>query len=402
VLHVVDSLRVGGLENGVVNMINGLDQGIFRNSICCLKTTGGLQSRLRDPTVKVFELHQKPGDILFLRLRKILRDERIDILHSRSWGPFFDSIVGGRLANTPFIVHSIHGIYAQDIHGMKLKRRVLQRLLSLGAHKLYAVADYLRDYYIRIVGVSARKISTIYNGVDVETYKVQGQKRRSEEKAKLGFSPGDVLVGSVGTLYWVKDPHTFLTAAATVLQNRKDVNFLWVGDGPMREDLRARAKELGIDQKVFYMGIRDDVPRILTALDIFVLPSITEGLSNSILEAMASGLPVVATEVGGNSELIQKGESGYLIPPGRPEILANTLLKLISDEKLRAMLGKRARRRVMNRFSLKKMAENYEKMYLRGILRASSAVRLSQHNRFTELVEKWKKEDFYSTRPFSW
>lgn len=376
VLHVVDSLRVGGLENGVVNMINGLDRGTFRSSICCLKTTGGLQNRLSDPAVKVFELHQKPGDYLFPRLRKILRDEQVSILHSRSWGPFFDSVVAGRLATTPFIVHSIHGIYSPDIYGMRWKRRVLQRLLSLGTHKLYAVADYLRQYYIRVVGVPAKKIDTIYNGVDTEIYKATGQRGCGQERKKLGLPATDILIGSVGTLYWVKDPQTFLTAAAMVLQNRDDVSFLWVGGGPLKEDLQARAKELGIDKRVFFMGLRDDVPRILTALDIFVLPSITEGLSNSILEAMASGLAVVATEVGGNCELIENGQSGYLIPPRRPEILANMLFKLVSDGKLRARLGEKARRRVVEKFSLKKMVENYQQMYLKGFLRGTSATRI--------------------------
>lgn len=378
VLHVVTSLLPGGTESGVVKMINDLDEGIFCSSLCCLKATGELQSKLRHPKVKLFELHKEHGNSHFMSLRKILRVQRVDIIHSRNWGTFFDAVVGARLANTPFIVHGIHGIYSEDIQKMKLRRRLLQRFLSLGAHKLYAVADYLRDYYIRVVGVPPQRISTIYNGVDTETYTVRGAEARREKRAELGLPPGEILIGSVGSLYWVKDPQTPLEAVVKVLQKRDDVTFLWAGgdragDEPLKEKLQAQVKELGVEKKILYLGPRGDVPSILAALDIFVSSSITEGMSNSILEAMASGLPVVATDVGGNSEIIQNREHGYLIPPRRPDILADVLLQLAANRRIRATLGRRARQRVEEKFSRKKMIENYQQMYLAGFFGVSSA-----------------------------
>jgi sugar transferase (PEP-CTERM/EpsH1 system associated) len=383
VLHVVTSLLPGGTESGVVKMINDLDEEIFCSSLCCLKATGELHSKLRNPRVKLFELHKEHGDNHFMSLRKILRVQKVDIIHSRNWGTFFDAVVGARLANTPFIVHGIHGIYSEDIQKMKLRRRLLQRFLSLGTHKLYAVADYLRDYYIRVVGVSAQRISTIHNGVDTETYTARGAEARREKKAKLGLPPGEILIGAVGSLYWVKDPQTPLEAVAKVLRKRDDVRFLWVGgdragDVPLKEKLQAQVKELGIEKKILYLGPRDDVPSILAALDIFVSSSITEGMSNSILEAMASGLPVVATDVGGNSEIIQNREHGYLIPPRRPEVLADVLLQLASNRRLRTSLGRRARQRIEEKFSRKKMIENYQQMYLAGFFGVSSAAQVSQ------------------------
>jgi glycosyltransferase involved in cell wall biosynthesis len=250
---------------------------------------------------------------------------------------------------------------------MKLRRRILQRLLSLRTHKLYAVADYLREYYIRVVGISARRIDTIYNGVDVEVYAPWNRDVRREEKVKLGFPAGKILIGAVGTLYWVKDPETFLKAASLVLRKRDDVSFLWIGEGPLKSTLQELARELGVEGKVVFLGSRDDVSSILATLDVFVLPSLIEGLSYSILEAMATGLPVVATDVGGNSELIRDGETGYLIPTKKPEILADILLRLVSEETLRADLGRRARQRIEEKFSLKKMVQIYEQMYLTGL-----------------------------------
>jgi sugar transferase (PEP-CTERM/EpsH1 system associated) len=371
---VVDSLRVGGLENGVVNLINSLDGEIFRNSICCLRTSGGLQRRLRDPETKVFELNQKLKDNLFVRMRNILADEKVDIVHSNGYGTYFDSIVGAQLAGTPLTIHCIHGIYWRDMAGMKLRRRLLQRLLSLKTNRLYAVADYLREYYIDIVGVSPRRISTIYNGVDTERYRPRDERTAGEQKRRLGFSEDEVLIGTVGTLYWVKDPEALLKAAAIVLGQRDDVRFIWAGGGPLKERLETRAGELGIDGRVHYLGSRDDIPDILSALDIFVLPSLIEGLSYSILEAMAIGLPVVATDVGGNSELVCDGATGFLVPKGDPEALAGSLLRLIPGAPLRARLGREARRRVEEKFSLKNMVQKYQQMYLNGLEGASATV----------------------------
>jgi sugar transferase (PEP-CTERM/EpsH1 system associated) len=375
VLHVVDSLRVGGLENGVVNLVNALDEKVFQSSICCLRTTGGLQKRLRDPGIKVFELHQKVKDNLFPRMRRILTDESIDIVHSNGYGTFFDSVVGAQLARTPFIVHCIHGIYWRDMGKMKMRRRIMQRLLSLRTHKLYAVADFLREYYIHVVGVPARRIDTIYNGVDIEAYAPIDQNARRDEKVKLGFPAGQILIGAVGTLYWVKDPQIFLKAASLVVRERDDVSFVWVGDGPLRDQLHKVARELNLEGKLTFLGSRDDVPRILAALDVFVLPSLIEGFSYSILEAMASGLPVVATDVGGNAELIQDGVSGYLMPTKKPRLLADILLRLASDESLRTQLGQRARQRVEENFSLQGMVQTYQQMYLAGLRGRKSAPR---------------------------
>jgi len=320
--------------------------------------------------VPVFQLRQRPGQNLFFTLSRILRHERIDVIHSNNWGTFLDTVIAGQLARTPLIVHCIHGLFTDDLERMKFHRRLLQRLLSLGTGRLYAVADFLRDYYIRVVGVPASRITTIYNGVDTDIFRDRGDQERRENKARLGFPPDQVLVGSVGTLYWVKDPDLFLTAASLVLRQRDDVRFLWVGGGPLQEQMAGRTQSLGLQGKVVYLGTRDDIPAILSALDIFVLPSVIEGLSYSILEAMASGLPAVATRVGGNPELVRDAQDGYLVAAQRPDHLAEVLLALAGDKPLRQRLGGNARRRVVETFSLKKMVESYQTMYLMGLGRS--------------------------------
>jgi glycosyltransferase involved in cell wall biosynthesis len=174
------------------------------------------------------------------------------------------------------------------------------------------------------------------------------------------------------------DPETFLAAAARVLKKRNDVSFLWIGGGPLLEPLRARVRESGREDRIRFLGHQDDVLGLLNALDIFVLSSVSEGLSYSILEAMACGLPVVATDVGGNWELIRDGRGGCLVPPRNPQMLADELLKLISDRELREELGRRARRTAEKEFSLRKMIGRYQQMYLSGLRNVGHAAVLDE------------------------
>jgi len=363
VLHVVDSLRVGGLENGVINLINALDETAFRNSICCLKETGDLQNRLKNGSGEVFDMGRRPGRHLFGKIAALVRDHRIDVVHSNNWGTFFDSVLAAHLGGASLMVHCIHGLFTEDLQDMRWRRRFLQRLLALGTHRLYAVADYLRRYYIRRVGVAPGRIETIHNGVDIHRHRPPSEDHRRTVRSRLGFSDDDILIGSVGTLYWIKDPETLLEAAAGVCERHPRAVFLWVGDGRLRDSLQARAERMGLGRRMRYLGRRDDVADILAGLDIFVLPSIIEGLSYSILEAMATGLPVVATRVGGNPELIRDGREGLLVAPRRPSRLAAALSTLIDDGGLRRRLGAGGRVRVEERFSLRTMVERYQQMY---------------------------------------
>jgi len=363
VLHVVDSLRVGGLENGVINLINALDEKAFRNSICCLKETGDLQNRLKNGSVEIFQMSRQSGRHHFGKMAALVRDHRVDVVHSNNWGTFFDAVLAAHLGGASLMVHCIHGLFTEDLQRMRWRRRFLQRLLSLGTHRLYAVADYLRRYYIRRVGISPGRIETIYNGVDVRRHAPPSQIRRRAVRSQLGFSDDDVLIGSVGTLYWIKDPQTLLEAAVEVCSLHPRAIFLWIGDGRLRESLQARAERMGLGRRVRYLGRRDDVAEILAGLDIFVLPSIIEGLSYSLLEAMATGLPVVTTRVGGNPELIRDGREGLLVPPRRPRRLARALITLVDDHRMRRRLGIGGRRRVEERFSLQTMVDRYEQMY---------------------------------------
>ena len=364
--HVLYGLGAGGLENGVINVIRGLGPPDFRHSLCLLSGTGVFGKRLPDD-MNVFELGktEERARVLVTELARIFRREQVDIVHSRNWGSFVDAVLGARLARVPVCIHSIHGIYFEDLTRMKLRRLLAQRLLSRLTTRMFAVSDFLRSYYVDVVGVNPEKILTIRNGVSLEQFEPAAQKPASL-LSELGIEPGEFVIGWVGTLYWVKDPEMLLNAAA-VLEREAGVRFLVVGGGPMQDSPQATAERLGVSERVLFAGHRDDVPRLMQVMDIFVQTSVNEGMSNTILEAMASGLPCVVTDVGGNRELVTEGENGFLVASGDHTSLANRLAELLENKQLKDDMGRRSRSRATTDFTIARMTDQYRALYMRSM-----------------------------------
>ncbi len=304
VAHVVRSLEVGGLENGVVNVANAGASDI-RHVIVCLRRVGALRARLA-VNVDLVSLDRGEGhDVMgFVRLVRLLRRLGPVIVHSRNWTAF-DAIPAARLAGVPLIVHGEHG---RDI-------------------------------------------------VDPEG------REPTAARAALGLPIDSLVVGTVGRLDPVKGQADLLRAFSRVRGHNRRAILVVVGDGPCRDELIALSASLGLAGHVHLLGERHDIPRILQALDTFVLPSIAEGISNTLLEAMASGLPVVATRVGGNPELVDDGVSGILVPPRDQEALAEAVGAYLRDPGLRALHGASARQRTVACFSLERMTSSYLALY---------------------------------------
>lgn len=361
VVHVMHSLQTGGLENGVVNLVNTADDG-FRHIIVCVTEAGPLRSRVK-AAVDVFTLNKRPGHDLgaFLRLRALLRRLRPAIVHTRNWAAF-DAIPAARLAGVRVLVHGEHGREVGDPEGRDARRNRIRRLFAPFVSQFVTVSRDLARWLVEDVGLPARKVMTIHNGVDLARF---GHGDRREARERLGLPSDTMIVGTVGRLDPVKDQAGLLRAFATVAAEHPGSMLLIAGDGPCREDLSRLVQALGIDGRVRLLGDCRDVPGVLAALDIFALPSIAEGMSNTILEAMASGLPVVATRVGGNPELVEDHVTGRLVVSRDPGALAEAMAAYLDDAHLRALHGKAARQRVTERFSLDRMCESYVDLYRR-------------------------------------
>lgn len=358
--HVLLSLEPGGLENGVVSVVNGLSADRFRSSICCLKHAGQFLARV-SPSIPVFEMGGQGGNDPWLpfRLARLFRETRPDVVHTRNAESFYYGFLGAKLAGIKCIVHSEHGRTFND----RAIRFVVQRWLSKHIQALFAVSEQLKHDLVKHVGIPEQRIRVLHNGVDLERF---GAGDRAAVRHQLGLRQTDLAIGSVGRLVPVKNYSLLLTAVAAL--DRENLVAVLVGDGPARAGLEDLAKTLGIGHQVRFLGHRDDITSLLAAMDIFVLPSTHEGMSNTLLEAMASGVPSIASDVGGNPEIISHGHDGYLFSSGDAPELARLLQRLCHDVDLRRSLGETGRARIASNFSIQAMIARYEDLYETTVL----------------------------------
>jgi sugar transferase (PEP-CTERM/EpsH1 system associated) len=356
VQHVVLSLQPGGLENGVVNVVNRLSSDRFQSSICCLKHAGEFAARLSVGT-SVYEMGSQGGINPWLpfRLARLFRKTRPDIVHTRNAESFYYGFLGAKLAGIRCVVHSEHG-RAFDDRAIRFR---VQRWFSAHTQAVCAVSERLKRDLAVNIRIPEQSIQVLYNGVDLERF---SSGDRATVRRQMGLGEAEVVIGSVGRLVPVKNYPLLLRAVAAL--GRENVLTVLVGAGPQRAALEALAKSLGIDHRVRFLGHRDDITSLLAAMDIFALPSISEGMSNTLLEAMAVGVASVASDVGGNPEIVSHGREGYLFASGDEVALAGYLQRLCADADLRRSFGETGRARVKRDFSMQAMIQRYENLYM--------------------------------------
>lgn len=355
ICHLVLSLEPGGLENGVVNVVNGLDPAAFRSSVCCLRRTGEFAARIRpDVAVTAMGLQSGNDPRTVLRLANLFRASGVDIVHTRNVEPFFYGLPAARLAGVPAVIHSEHGRTFPE----RPLRAMAQRLLLRRVDAAFTVSAQLRADLARELRVSDSRFEVIYNGVDVTRFSPL------ERATEAADATRPLRIGSVGRLVQVKNYPLLLRALARLPAQRR-CTLLLVGEGPERGALAALASELGVADRVEFAGHRDDVPELLRTMDVFVLPSVSEGMSNTLLEAMAAGVPVLASDVGGNVEIIEPERSGLLFRCGDESHAAAQLLRLLESADLRRTLGQEGAMRVRRDFSIEAMLQRYAALYRR-------------------------------------
>lgn len=369
VAHIIDRLDTGGLENGLVNLINRMPADRYRHAVICLRDYTAFRDRIRRPEVAVHALHKRPGQDwrLYPRLWRLLRRLRPTIVHTRNLAAL-EGQVPAWLAGVGARVHGEHGWDAAGPAGAPARHHQLRRLLRPLVGRYVALSVEIGAYLRREIGVPAERIALICNGVDDEHFRPAGSGPRRRAALPAGFAPPAALVvGTVGRMQTVKDQPTLVRAVVRLLaaepRLRQRLRLVLVGDGPLRDECRALLEAAGAADLAWLPGNRDDVPGLLRSFDLFVLPSLAEGISNTVLEAMASGLPVVATRVGGNPELVEEGITGRLVPAADPAALAAALGGYLADPALLAAHGAAGRRRVEQRFSLQAMVDGYLAVY---------------------------------------
>lgn len=358
VVHVIYELGTGGLENGLVNIINRMSA--YRHSIVCLTRSGVFADRIT-ADVDIYELNKKAGhDIaMFWRLWRLLRRLRPAIVHTRNLAALETQVLGLLMPRVKR-VHGEHGRDMDDLDGSNPRYRFLRRMMRPLVHRYITVSEDLASYLRSTIAVPEAKIRQIYNGVD--TQKFSAAKGAAVDDLPACFTGDVTVIGTVGRLAAVKDQPTLIKAFAMIC-HRYPVRLLIVGDGPQRALLESTIDECAVREKVFMAGDRSDVPAMLGVMDIFVLPSLAEGISNTVLEAMASGLPVIATKTGGNPELVRDEENGLLVPVGNVEALAAALARLLANSDQIDQMGANARSRVKQEFDWSRTVARYQGVY---------------------------------------
>ncbi|HTT13505.1 MAG TPA: TIGR03088 family PEP-CTERM/XrtA system glycosyltransferase [Burkholderiaceae bacterium] len=379
IAHVIHHLVTGGLENGLVNLINHLPESRYRHAVICMTDYSDFRRRIRRSDVDVVALHKSSGlDVHAQReLYRLFKRMRPAIVHGRNLSAL-DALLPAALAGVRVRVHGEHGWDESDPSGLNRRFIWLRRLYSPLVSHYVALNGDLEAYLTERVGIRPVRVSRIYNGVDLKRFKADGAGARALLPPEFSDS-GLFIAGTVGRLRIVKDhanlARAFVRAVAADAEARRRMRLVIVGDGQCEGEVRRILEQGGVTSLAWFAGDRADVAQLLAAFDLFVLPSLAEGVSNTILEAMATGLPVLATRVGGNPELVDDGMSGRLVPAADDRALASAMLEYMHDPARRAAEGRAGRERVERRFSLERMVAGYDDLYTQLLSRLNPAAR---------------------------
>lgn len=364
VMHVLDRLDVGGTEKAVLKLISGLDRGMFEHYICTMRgASATAQKWVGGVTLLNAGTNRAAFQFNVLRLARIMREIRPTIVHSRNWGGI-EAIAAARLAGVPVSLHSEHGYELDMSAGLPLHRRLLRHFSYRMSTAVATVTEELRSYHAAQAWWKPEAIEVLYNGVDGGLFSPQPLVR-DRVRQELGIPANAVVLGSVGRMIALKDFGTLLSAAEALVPEASNLYVVVVGSGPELSNLRDRAASSErLAGRVLFPGGIDQVADMLNAMDVFVLPTLMEGMSNTLLEALAVGLPCVASRTGGNPEVIAEGVCGYLFTPKDVPGLVSLLRTLLRDTQLRARFGRAARERALQEFSLDRMVRRYRDLYI--------------------------------------
>jgi glycosyltransferase involved in cell wall biosynthesis len=351
VIYLVQGLGTGGLERVVLHLASGMVRRGHQVTICCYDKRGELARSAEDIGAVVDLLPRKPGlDLWYiLRLAGWLRQRGVDVLHMHNETALFYGTLAGILAKVECLIYTEHdGVFPRSLRARWANRFLVGRL-----RQAVAVSQAVKDLWCRSDGIDPVRVVVVPNGVPDVTSPL------GRDRSQGG---NEVRIGCISRLSREKGVDVLMAAFRQVASAHSGARMVLVGDGLERAALEAMSRQFGLDARVQFLGMRDDVPSILRNLDVFVLPSRTEGLPMALLEAMAAGLPIVATAVGGVPEAIRDGETGILVPPERPDELAGAILRLASDEALRNRLAAGGRQTFLNRYELSRMVGAYERL----------------------------------------
>lgn len=361
---VTHDLAIGGLQQVIVNICRTINTDMFRVSVVCLKNLGPFAQDIEALGMKVHLIPQKRNGVdylSFIKLARVFRQESVEIIHTHNTQPFIDGTLAGIMAGVKTIIHTDH---ARDFPDKK-RYMAAEWVASHCAYKVVGVSEHTAENLKYYEKISSRKILVIPNGIDGSRFNTAID--RDMKKRSLGITSTGPVIGLGVRLSEQKGIGYLLSAMPEIMRDFPEISLVIAGDGPIENALKQQAVALGIDGHVFFIGSRLDLPELLQIFDLYVLPSVWEGLPMVLLEAMAAGCPIIATDVGGNATAITNRFNGSLIKPKDPLALAKEIRQVLSDESLRAQYIRESRKIFEKQFSARIMTAAYEKLYLKEL-----------------------------------
>jgi len=363
VLHVLDSLGVGGLELMLLGLIERT-QDQFEHSICSIRGAGACADRFvaaGAPVSVIGKAHGQDWRVPW-RIAQVCRRLRPHIVHTRNWGTI-EGVFAARVCHVPVIIHGEHGRDATTGSRSDHRRNRIRRLLFPFIDRIVVVSKDLERWLLDELHVQPRKAALIPNGVDTQKFRPRHEHERQQLRCARGYDSPEVLIGAVGRLQAIKDHGNLIAAFETLVRRHAAVRLVIIGDGPERDALSAEIRRRDLQHVVRLTGYQDDMAEWLAAMDFFVQPSLMEGTSNALLEAMAVGLPTVATTVGGNPEVVVDGVTGRLVPTHDASALAAGMEFYSLNARARTQHGAAGRERVERHYSINDMVASYTTIY---------------------------------------
>jgi glycosyltransferase involved in cell wall biosynthesis/O-antigen ligase len=368
VAYVVHTFDMGGVERCVARLANHLDRERFAPVIICLNRSGDAANWLKVDDVPILELGKRPGNDwrVVRRLAKVLKQERIDVVHSHNWGTLLETVLARKLARTPFHVHAEHGLELSDLESHRWRRRLRTRATRYALRRVdevVTIAHWIRRRLADTCGLDQQRVTVVPNGVEPSAVENRPE-TRSSLRNSLRIPETAVVVGSVGRLAGVKNLTLAVDAIGKLVQDGHDLHLILVGDGPEHGRLARCSEQLSLESRVHLVGQRDDAERWLVAMDVYINSSISEGMSLSLLEAMAAGLPAVVTDVGENRTLVGGTDPcGIVVPSEDLPAFSEAVERLSCRRELRSEFAASAVRRHTSSYCVSNMVGRYESLY---------------------------------------
>lgn len=361
ICHLTFDMGIGGAERVIDHLVRFTDASVYDVSVICLdRPIGPLGLELQAEGYPVFSFNRRPGfDLsLLMELARHVRKNRLDVLHCHQYTPYVYGVLAGALTGAR-VIFTEHGRFFPDRR--KLKRVLMNPLLNCFTEHIVSISSATRQALIRYENFPAKDIQVIYNGIPDR--KAPAPEDTASLKRCLGIGPDAHILGTVARLDPIKNQRMMIKALKIVQKVFPETFLILVGDGPERDDLQTLSSQMNLSPYVVFTGYRGDVQHFLHLMDVFLLTSFSEGTAMTLLEAMSCGLPCIATAAGGNTEIVEDGRTGFLVPSDNEALLAERIITLLKNPALRVQMGREGRSRFQNLFSVKEMVLKYQELY---------------------------------------